>query len=158
MADKRRGQGALKKGCYNQYRRSPEKSCHRVFHGEFNMQESSRHFVRTVSAIALLVSLGADIAGAQAIIVERPMPAPRVEVIPAPPSPAHHWVPGHWAWRGLAWAWIPGHFVRAAVPAMPVEVVEVQSARPSPAHVWVKGHYVFEGVRWVWRPGVWIRL
>jgi len=124
------------------------------------MQKSSRNFVRTACAIALLFDLGAGIAVAQPVVViERgAMPAPRVEVIPAPPGAGYNWVPGHWAWRGNAWAWIPGHHIRGVVAAMPPEVVEVVPARPSPGHMWVKGHHVFEGGRWVWHPGVWIRL
>jgi WXXGXW repeat (2 copies) len=121
------------------------------------MPLSSRRVVRTAAAVAILIGLGTAIASAVEVL-ERNMPAPRVEVIPAAPGPGFNWVPGHWAWRGAAWVWIPGHHIRGVVQAMPAEVVEVMPARPSPGHVWVKGHHVFEGGRWVWRPGVWVRL
>jgi WXXGXW repeat (2 copies) len=123
------------------------------------MKITSRHFLQSACAAVLALGCGISIAAAQpAVIVERGvMPAPRVEVIPAPPGAGYNWVPGHWAWRGAAWVWIPGHHIRGAVPAMPVEVVEVVPARPSPAHYWVKGHHIFEGGRWVWHRGVWVR-
>ena len=122
------------------------------------MRISSHRFVRAASAAVLLVGIGAGLAVAQPVVVERAMPAPRVEVIPVPPGAGYNWVPGHWAWRGVEWVWIPGHHVRGVVPVMPAEIVEVVPARPSPAHVWIKGHHVFEGGRWEWRPGVWVRL
>jgi hypothetical protein len=89
------------------------------------------------------------------IIGERPMPAARVEVVPAP-RVGYAWVRGHWVWRA-GWVWVPGHYVRGEVPPMPAEIVEVVPARPSPAHVWIKGHHVWEGGRWVWHTGVWVR-
>jgi hypothetical protein len=122
------------------------------------MKISAHRFVRAASAAILFVGLGAGMVTAQPVVVERAMPAPRVEVIPATPGPGYNWVPGHWAWRGVEWVWIPGHHIRGVVPAIPAEIVEVVPARPSPGHVWVKGHHVFEGGRWVWHPGVWIRL
>jgi hypothetical protein len=123
------------------------------------MKNSSRQFVRTACAVALVLSCGIGIAAAQpAVIIERGvMPAPRVEVIPVAPGPGYNWVPGHWAWRERGWVWIAGHHIRGVVAAMPAEVVEVVPARPSPGHIWVKGHHVFERDRWVWHPGVWVR-
>ena len=38
-------------------------------------------------------------------VVVREVPAPLVEVIPGPPGPGLHWVPGHWAWREGDWRW-----------------------------------------------------
>jgi hypothetical protein len=125
--------------------------------GEFVMSNSSRHLARTVCAAALLFGIGGGIAAAQAVVVERAMPAPIVEVVPAAPGAGYNWVPGHWVWRGGAWFWVKGHHIRGVVPVMPAAVVEVVPARPSPAHVWIKGHHAFEGGRWVWHPGVWIR-
>ncbi len=122
------------------------------------MSITTRHFVRSACATVLALSCGISIVAAQpAVIVERGvMPAPRVEVIPAPPGPGYNWVPGHWAWRGR-WVWIPGHHIRGVVPAMPAEVVEVVPTRPGPNYYWVKGHHVWEGNRWVWHRGVWLR-
>jgi hypothetical protein len=123
------------------------------------MQKSSRHIVRAIGAFALVVSLGASLAVAQPVVIERgAMPAPRVEVVPKAPGAGYNWVPGHWAWRGARWDWIAGHHIRGVVEPMPAEIVEVVPARPSPGHVWIKGHHVFEGTRWVWHPGVWVKL
>jgi hypothetical protein len=91
------------------------------------------------------------------VLIERPMPALRVEVIPPPPHPGWHWVPGHWAWRGNAWAWIGGHYVANAVPPMPAEIVEERPPPPGPRWFWVRGHYVWEGVGWAWHKGHWVR-
>src|SRR5579862_8729437 len=81
-----------------------------------HMPLSSRRVMRTAAAVTILVGLGTGLASAVEVI-ERVMPAPRVEVIPAPPGAGYNWVPGHWAWRGAAWVWIPGHHVRGVVPA-----------------------------------------
>ena len=123
------------------------------------MKNFSRRFMQAACAAVLVLGCGAGIAAAQpVVIVERGvMPAPRVEVIPAPPGAGYNWVPGHWAWRGHEWEWIRGHHIRGVVEARPAEIVEVVTARPSPQHYWVKGHHVFEGGHWVWRPGVWLR-
>jgi hypothetical protein len=121
------------------------------------MMKSSRHLARAASVV-LLLGIGTGMASAQAVIVEKAMPAPIVEVVPAAPGAGYNWVPGHWAWRNGAWFWIKGHHILGAVPVLPAPVVEVVPARPSPAHMWVKGHHVFEGGRWVWTPGVWVRL
>lgn len=122
------------------------------------MTISRRYLMQAACATALALGCGAGVAAAQpVVVVERGvMPAPRVEVIPAPPGAGYNWVPGHWAWRGR-WVWIPGHHIRGVVAAMPAEIVEVVPARPSPVHYWVKGHHVFEGGRWAWHPGVWVR-
>jgi WXXGXW repeat (2 copies) len=125
--------------------------------GESSMITSSRHLARA-AAVVLLLGIGTDMASAQAVIVERAMPAPIVEVVPVAPGPGFNWVPGHWAWRNGAWFWIKGHHIQGMVPVMPAPVVEVVPVRPSPNHMWVKGHHVFEGGRWSWTPGVWVRL
>ncbi len=41
-----------------------------------------------------------------------PMPPVIVEVRPAPPSPVHYWVPGHWVWRADInnWFWVKGQW------------------------------------------------
>jgi len=107
--------------------------------------------------VAALVLIGAGVAGAQAVLVERPMPAPIVEVIPAAPAAGMSWAPGHWVWRGSEWFWVKGHYVVGVVPAMPAVIVEQPPPRPSAEHVWVRGHWGWEGGRWNWRPGVWFR-
>ncbi len=91
------------------------------------------------------------------VVVDVPMPALRVETMPPPPHPGWHWVPGHWVWRGNAWAWNRGHYVAMEVPAMPAEVVETAPPPPAGPHwVWVKGHYAWEGNAWAWHKGHWV--
>jgi WXXGXW repeat (2 copies) len=79
------------------------------------MLKSSRHLARAACAAVLLVGIGAGAAAAQPVIVEKAMPAPIVEVVPAAPGAGYNWVPGHWAWRGGAWFWVKGHHVRGVV-------------------------------------------
>ena len=76
-----------------------------------------RRLSASLSCALVLAALGAGMARAETLIVERPMPAPMVEHAPPPPSAGYNWVPGHWVWRGFEWAWAPGHYVQAAVAA-----------------------------------------
>ena len=100
----------------------------------------------------------ADSALAQAVIIERAMPAPMVETIPVAPVATFKWVPGHWVWGRGQWVWMKGHYVEnILVPAMPAAIVEVRPPPPSPQHVWVRGHYGWEGNRWSWHQGTWYR-
>ena len=46
-------------------------------------------------------------------------PAPRVEVVPARPSPHHFWVHGYWAWNGRAHVWVPGRYLVTVTPTSP---------------------------------------
>jgi hypothetical protein len=122
------------------------------------MNITMRQFLKSAGIAAAALACAATIASAQVIVVERgPMPPVREEIIPVAPSPEHHWVRGHWAWRNVHWEWIPGHYFRGVVPAMPVEVVEVETARPGPEYIWIKGHHVWADGRWEWQRGHWAR-
>lgn len=116
---------------------------------------------RTLLAALLsagFIAIAAESALAQAVIVERPMPAPLVETIPVAPGATFKWVPGHWVWRGMEWVWAKGHYVEnVMVPPMPAPVVEIRPPQPSPQHFWVRGHYGWDNDRWNWRPGAWFR-
>ena len=105
-----------------------------------------------------LFSMGANAAMAQAVIVERAMPAPVAEVVPVAPGANFRWVPGHWVWRGMAWFWVKGHYIASVqpIPPMPVAIQEVIPVRPSPEHFWVRGHYAWEQNHWAWHRGVWV--
>ena len=121
------------------------------------MNITTRQFMKSAGAVALALACGVAAASAQAIFVERgPMPPIREEIIPVAPSPRHHWVRGHWAWRGR-WEWIPGHYYEGVVAEVPAEVVEVVPATPGAGFIWIKGHHVWEGNRWVWHRGEWVR-
>ena len=55
---------------------------------------------------------GVSVASARPIIdVRIAPPAPRVEVVPARPSPRHVWTHGYWAWNGHAHYWVPGRYM-----------------------------------------------
>ncbi|MFT4096521.1 MAG: hypothetical protein QM651_05320 [Rhodoblastus sp.] len=114
---------------------------------------------RSVAIAAFVtICLGAAGASAQQVrIIERAMPAPMVEVVPAPPRVGMNWVRGHWVWRGGDWFWVKGHFVEVAVAPMPAPLVEVRPAPPAPNYFWVQGHHAWEGGGWRWHPGVWMR-
>jgi hypothetical protein len=119
------------------------------------MDTSRRGFAALIAGTVFAATVGQTPAFAQVVIQERVMPAPIVEVIPAAPGPAYHWVPGHWAWSGK-WVWIKGHYIVGVVPPMPVAIVETLPA-PRPGWYWVRGHYVWASGRWVWRAGLWVR-
>ncbi|MBE9604877.1 YXWGXW repeat-containing protein [Acetobacteraceae bacterium H6797] len=68
-----------------------------------------------------------------------PVPAPRPEVRPPPPSERLVWAPGHWHWDGRQYEWVPGRWVE----------------RPRSGAVWVPGEWVARGGQWVWVPAHW---
>ena len=78
------------------------------------------------------------VAPSETVVVTEAPPAPRVEVIPAAPSPAHVWVGGYWSWQGR-WVWVPGHW----------------ASRPAPSSTWVAGHWAPRRRGYVWVPGHW---
>ena len=73
------------------------------------------------------------------LVVEQAPPAPRVEVIPAPPSPNHVWIGGVWSWRDGRHVWLAGHYV----------------VRPHPHAVWVAARWEHRPHGWVWVEGSW---
>jgi len=78
---------------------------------------------------------------AQPVVVKRPPPRPpaRAEIAPLPPTPAHVWIAGHWAWHRERYVWIPGHW---EVPA-------------TPGYVWVPGGWMPRGDGYLWVDGHW---
>ncbi|MBI0331280.1 YXWGXW repeat-containing protein [Burkholderia plantarii] len=70
--------------------------------------------IRSTSAAAFAACACAALLSACVVEPARPpQPAPRVEVMPAPPAPGYRWVKGHYRWEGNHWAWVPGHWVGA---------------------------------------------
>ncbi len=73
--------------------------------------------MRWIACALFALALAPSVANAQfevtmpGVRVAVAPPAPRVEVQPVRPSPAHVWIAGHWAWRGAAHVWLPGHWV-----------------------------------------------
>ena len=78
---------------------------------------------------------------AQPVVLKRPPPRPpaRAEIAPLPPTPAHVWIAGHWAWHRERYVWIPGHW------EVPV----------APGYVWVPGGWMPRGDGFVWVDGHW---
>ena len=62
-----------------------------------------------------------------------------ISIAPVAPTPAHVWVPGHWAWHRHHYVWVPG---RWEVPA-------------SPGYVWVPGGWMPRNNGYVWVEGHW---
>jgi hypothetical protein len=90
---------------------------------------------------AFLIALALAGCVAQPVVVKRPPPRPpaRAEIAPLPPTPAHVWIAGHWAWHRERYVWIPGHW---EVPA-------------APGYVWVPGGWMPRGDGYVWVDGHW---
>jgi hypothetical protein len=89
-----------------------------------------------------LTGLGFAVSAANAqtvVIAPSAPPAPRVETIPPPPAAVDTWVPGHWAWTGTEWSWVPGQYI----------------ARPASQATWVPGHWEQQGSEYVWVAGHW---
>ena len=90
---------------------------------------------------ALLLLAGCFVAEPVVVRTPPPAPAPPAEFVPAAPSPAYLWLPGHWAWRGprYGYVWVGGHW---AVPHQPGWEWVTGHWAPRPGgYVWVEGHW-----------------
>jgi hypothetical protein len=96
--------------------------------------------VLVACALTAAVVTTSDLASAQEIEVEIEVvpPAPRVEVIPAPPSVHHFWIHGYYGWNGATHYWIPGRY----------EVIR-------PGWGWSEARWAPVGRRWHFYPGHW---
>lgn len=77
------------------------------------------------------------------VIAPSAPPPPRIETIPAPPSPesqAMYWRPGHWMWTGASWGWQPGEYVQRPQPQAVWEPGHWEQ-QPTGGYVWVDGHW-----------------
>jgi hypothetical protein len=119
------------------------------------MSISSHRAAIGLLAATVLMGAAGGAADAQIAVIERPMPAPIVEVVPPVPHPGYSWVPGHYAWRVNHWQWVRGHYIAGVVAPMPVAVVETAPPSPGPGWFWVRGHYVWERSGWAWHGGHW---
>ncbi len=91
--------------------------------------------------VLLFAAAGCAVYEPAMVATPPPLPAPRVEVMPAQPGPAYVWVAGHWAWRGprRGYVWVPGYW---AVPHAPGYVWEPGYWAPRPGgYVWIEGHW-----------------
>jgi hypothetical protein len=67
-----------------------------------------------------------------------PPPGPRAEERPAAPSPAHIWIPGHWAWGGEQHIWVRGRY-----------------EPPRDGHVFLAPQWFSLNKMWTFYPGHW---
>ena len=68
-----------------------------------------------------------------------PPPEPMVETVPPVPGPTVYSQPGHWAWTGSQWAWLPGHYEQ----------------RPYQTATWEPGHWQQGSNGYFWVDGRW---
>jgi hypothetical protein len=80
-------------------------------------------------------------AGYVDVVTDTAPPVARVEVVGAPPSADHFWIPGYWNWNGHAHVWVGGRWER-------------ERADQS----WVPGHWGRFGGRWHFYGGHWQRM
>lgn len=66
-------------------------------------------------------------------------PRPRVERVLVAPSHSHHWIAGHWVWRGSRHVWFPGRWMLA----------------PVPGYVWEPAHWEQADGGWMFYEGHW---
>jgi len=88
---------------------------------------------------SLLLAAGLASASEVVIRVAPPMPV-HVGVVGVAPGPGFVWMEGYHAWRGGAYAWVPGRWVRP----------------PRPAAVWIPPHYNRVPGGWVFVRGHWL--
>lgn len=67
-------------------------------------------------------------------------PAPRVEVVGAPPYPGYFWIAGYWRWAPRGYLWVRGHW-----------------APPRPGFRWVPRRWVHARYGWRIVGGRWRR-
>lgn len=70
-------------------------------------------------------------------VVKEPPPLPP-ESVPAP-VPGYGWDRGHWAWDGVTYRYVRGHWIH----------------QPHELHAWEPGHWYSHEGRWFWHPGFW---
>ncbi len=98
-----------------------------------------------VAALSLAMTLGACVMVpdqrhyAGGVVLVAP-PAPREEVIGAPPVPGYVWLNGYWSWVGNRHEWKEGHW-----------------EAPRAGKVWVPHQWVRQGDGWRMNPGHWQR-
>lgn len=91
------------------------------------------------AALALGLLCGAC-AAPGAVVVRYGPPPPRYAVVGVAPGPGYVWTEGFWDWRGGAYVWVPGRWLRP----------------PRPRAVWVPGAWVERPHRgWEFRRGGW---
>ena len=77
--------------------------------------------------------------GGYAYYASAPPPPVRVEARGVAPGAGYVWIDGYWGYRGGAYAWQTGRWVRP----------------PRPRARWVPGHWDHRGGRYYYREGSW---
>jgi hypothetical protein len=100
-----------------------------------------RNFFTKVLVAALLVAVPAPSFAAVFVGVSVRVGPPAIPYYAQPPVPAPGllWVPGYWAWSGVAYYWVPGTWVPA----------------PRPGYLWTPGYWAFNAGYYGWHPGYW---
>lgn len=71
-------------------------------------------------------------------LVTAPPPAPLTEAVPAP-FPGYAWEPGHWAWDGTQYGWLPGRYI----------------VQPTNGATFTPGYWQQYSGGWAWVEGRW---
>ncbi len=95
--------------------------------------------VTLLTLLGLTALEGCVVGPPDAAYVQVAPPPPLVEVIPATPGPGYVWIAGHHAWRGEAYAWVPGRW----------------ESRPREHERWVEGRWRHARAGWYWEEGHW---
>jgi hypothetical protein len=69
----------------------------------------------------------------QVVVVQPPVPAPQIEVIPVCPAPGYYWYDGCWRWDGRVYVWSHGYWGPRPGPGVHVGVY-FGGHRPGPWH------------------------
>ena len=96
--------------------------------------------IRRFYLLLVAVLLTAGIASAQRVVIRVAPPRPvHVGVMGQAPGPGFVWIEGYHAWRGEAYVWVPGRWVR-----------------PPRRHArWIRPRYRHVRGGWVFVPGRW---
>jgi hypothetical protein len=95
--------------------------------------------VAIIISLAVICAITILLLGCPPSVVRVRPPEPRMEVYGTPPNSDVVWRPGHWAYRGGDWVWVPGRWTRP----------------PRPHAHWVPGYWEPRRGGWVWIEGHW---
>ncbi len=91
-----------------------------------------------ITLIFLVLFLFSSFAGAQIVVVKKPVRKKVVVVKPAKPGKNHVWIGGRWVVSGGKYVWTKGKW-----------------SRKKPGKNWVPGHWKKVQAGWKWIPGHW---
>lgn len=92
-----------------------------------------------VTGFVMIGTLLSACAARGAVVVGFAPPPPRYAVVGVAPGPGYVWAEGYYDWRGGAYAWVRGSWMRP----------------PHPRAVWAPGVWVRSGRGYAFRRGHW---